>query len=141
MTSQSLYVLSCEICHWVTCHCVVLDQTLFLEDWNSLNARDWNYFMWIYKLICSYFSSQKQSIATSLAGFQICQKSHSVFWFFSLASWIPHPLHQRGSKQRLEGCLLKGRTSRVKSIFVPTLFNCICLTGFFECQETSLAHA
>ena len=137
MTSQSLLVLSCEICHWVTGYCVVLDQTLFLEDRNPLNAKDWNCFMWIYKLICSCFSSKKQPIATSLAGFQIWQKSHSVFWFFSLPSWIPHPLHQRGSKQELEECLLKGRTSRVESILAPTLFICTCLAKVFESQESS----
>ena len=31
--------------------------------------------------------------------------------------------------------------TRVKLVFVPSLFNCICLTGFSESQGTSLAHA
>ena len=112
MTSQSLHVPSCEICHWVTCHCVVLDQTLFLEDWKPLNANEWYCFLRIYKLICSCFSSQKQPIATCLAGFQICQKSHSVFWFFLFAFINP----TTSKKIKTRAWRMSAKRKNIKSI-------------------------
>ena len=39
-----------------------------------------------------------------------------------------------------EEWLLKGKILRVKIVFVSALFNCICLAGFFDSQETSLAY-